>query len=265
MVRAMTDKLPRRVVKASSRAFAGKTGMSGPQICDFFAEWTDELGGYRWGSGSPSRWQLFEDGLGHLDRPTQAQVLLRLCRADLDDVPMSHGRPEQDVIDRIVAMLSESVGPGIAAPDAFLGDRQDWHAVKSSWEKALQIVDADPEGAIRSARTTLESVCKHILDERAVVYDAGGDLAKLYKSTATALNLAPEQHTEQIFKQILSGVGSVVGGLGAVRNAHSDAHGGGKARVRPRPRHARLAVNLACGVAGFLIETHTETAAASNA
>lgn len=257
----MPSQLPRRVIKAASRSFAGETGMSGPQICDFFAEWTDQLGGYVWmGGGAPSRWMLFEEGLGYLAADAQSRVILTLCRADSDDVPMSHGRPSQEQVNRIIGMLTESVGPGISRPEAFIGDRADWHAVKASWEEALQLVDADPEGAIREARTTSESVCKHILDERAVEYGNDGELAKLYRTTARSLNLAPDQHSEQIFRQILSGVGSVVEGLAAVRNAHSDAHGGGKKRVRPRGRHARLTVNLACGVAGFLIETHTATA-----
>lgn len=255
----MATQLPRRIVKAASAAFARDTGMSGPQICDFFADWTDELGGYVWmGGGAPSRWMLFEEGLGYLSAQDQAKAILQLCRAEPEDISMSHGRPSRQAVDRLVAMLAEDVGPGVSRPDAFLGDRTDWHAVKASWEEALQLVDADPEGAIREARTTLESVCKHILDERSVGYEQGADLAKLYRTTAKSLNLAPDQYTEQVFRQILSGVGSVVEGLGAVRNAHSDAHGAGKGRVRPKARHARLAVNLACGVAGFLIETHTD-------
>lgn len=255
----MATQLPRRIVRAASTAFARETGMSGPQICDFFADWTDKLGGYVWmGGGAPSRWMLFEEGLGHLSARDQAKAILQLCRADPEDIPMSHRRPPQEAVDRLVAMLTEHAGPGVSRPDAFLGDLTDWHAVKTSWEEALLLVDDDPEGAIREARTMLESVCKHILDERSVGYEQGADLAKLYRTTARSLNLAPDQHTEQVFRQILSGVGSVVEGLGAVRNAHSDAHGAGKGRVRPRKRHARLAVNLACGVAGFLIETHTD-------
>jgi hypothetical protein len=101
----------------------------------------------------------------------------------------------------------------------------------------------------------LESVCKHLLDEMAVVYDDKADLPKLYGLTAASLNLAPSQHTEQVFKQILGGCHSVVEGLGALRNRLSDAHRRGKAGVRPQPRHAQLAVNLAGSMATFLVET----------
>lgn len=121
------------------------------------------------------------------------------------------------------------------------------------WRKALDRRDKDPEGAITAARTLLETVCKHILDAAGEAYDDGWDLPRLYKQVAQRLNLAPSSHTEEVFKQILGGCASVVGGLGAVRNKISDAHGRGAGGPRPSPRHAQLAVNLAGAMATFLV------------
>lgn len=123
------------------------------------------------------------------------------------------------------------------------------------WQKALERKTADPEGAITSARTLLESVCKSILDGRAAAYDDASDLPKLYNLTARELNLAPSQHTEEVFRQILGGCFAVVNGLGTVRNRLSDAHGKGQTPVRPSVRHAELAINLAGAVALFLVAT----------
>ena len=72
------------------------------------------------------------------------------------------------------------------------------------------------------------------------------------------MNLAPQQHSELIFRQILGGCHTVVEGLGALRNKHGDAHGKGKSPIRPQPRHAALAVNLAGTVATFLVSTLEE-------
>jgi hypothetical protein len=127
--------------------------------------------------------------------------------------------------------------------------------VQAAWAKALDRRQADPEGAITASRTLLESVCKHILEELNVAYDDREDLPKLYRQAAEALKLAPSQHTETIFKQILGGCTSVVEGLGALRNRLSDSHGKGKVGAKPAPRHAELAVNLAGAVAMFLIAT----------
>jgi hypothetical protein len=127
--------------------------------------------------------------------------------------------------------------------------------IHDAWTKALERRAADPEGAITSARTLLESVSKHILDAGGVAYSDSADLPNLYSEAAKHLNLSPSQHSEQVFKQILGGCHSVVQGLGALRNRHSDAHGKGIGGTRPASRHAELAVNLSGAMATFLIQT----------
>jgi hypothetical protein len=125
-----------------------------------------------------------------------------------------------------------------------------------TWRNMINRVSDDPEGAITTARTLLESVCKHILDSKNVDYDGSSiELPDLYKKTAKELNLSPDQHSEQVFKQILGSCSGVVSGLGAMRNKLGDAHGKGRSNIRPEGRHARLAVNLSGATAQFLIET----------
>ncbi len=127
--------------------------------------------------------------------------------------------------------------------------------VTEAWRKALDRKATDPEGAITAARTLLESVCKHILDDKNEQYSDKSDLKTLYNQVAKLLNISPSQHTEDVFRQILGGCHSIVEGLGAMRNRLSDAHGKGRVGVKPAPRHAELAVNLAGTMATFLIAT----------
>lgn len=129
--------------------------------------------------------------------------------------------------------------------------------IQAEWAKALERRLTDPEAAITTARTLIEATCKHILDEAKVIYGENSDLPQLYRLTAECLNIAPSQHTEQIFKQILGGCFSIIEGLGALRNRLSDAHGKGKLGARPAERHAELAVNLAGAVSMFMIATHS--------
>ncbi len=132
----------------------------------------------------------------------------------------------------------------------------DQESIHTAWQRALDRRVNDPEGAITAARTLLETVCKHILDARSIVYDANKvELHELYKLTATELNLSPSQHTEDVFKQILGGCSAIVSGLGTLRNRLGDAHGKGAKAVRPLARHAELAVNLAGSVSLFLVST----------
>ena len=140
--------------------------------------------------------------------------------------------------DPLLTMLEAgAASPGDDAPTEML-DRLDWNEVQAAWRKALERKSTDPDGAITAARTLLESVCKHILDEANAPYDPKADLPKLYGLTAERLNLSPSQHTEKVFKQILGGCHAVVEGLGALRSRVGDAHGQGKRAVKPAPRHA---------------------------
>ncbi len=159
---------------------------------------------------------------------------------------------------RLRSLLLLDTAPGASVAGEGLAKLTDWQAVAKSWTAALEKVTVDPDGAITATRTTLESVCKHICDERLVSYDSGWDLAKLYKAASNAMEISPDQHTEKIIKQILSGAATVVGGLAGMRNALSDAHGRGKGSVGPAPRHAKLAVNTGFAVAGFLIDSLIE-------
>lgn len=136
----------------------------------------------------------------------------------------------------------------------------DSDGINLAWKKGLERKLQDPEGAITISRSILESVCKHILHGLRVEFNETNielsELSELYKLTASELNMSPDQHTEKIFKQILGGCSGVVNGLGALRNKHGDAHGAGPAGVKPKVRHAELAVNLAGTMSLFLVQTY---------
>ena len=147
--------------------------------------------------------------------------------------------------------------PGIAPITETL-ETFDAEYVHAAWQKALDRRMKDPEGAITAARTLLETVCKHILDDTGITYPDDADLPKLWALAAEQTNLAPNQHQEGVFKAILGNCQSVVNNLGAIRNRVGDAHGQGRRPVKPKSRHAELAVNLAGSMASFLVATWKE-------
>lgn len=126
--------------------------------------------------------------------------------------------------------------------------------VNEEIERITKAVDSDPADAITASRALVETTCKAVLDELAVSFDEHDDLPSLYKKTATALKLDPVQH-EVVYRQTLQGLVSAVQGLAELRNKLGDAHGKGRAAVRPEPRHARMAAGAATTVATFLVET----------
>jgi hypothetical protein len=118
-----------------------------------------------------------------------------------------------------------------------------------------RIQDQDYYGAITSARSLVEAVLREI--ERRVLgksqpYD--GDILKLYKRVQKHQNLDPgEADLCNTLRQILSGLTSIVAGVGTLRNAMSDSH---PPRYRPSEHHARLAVNAAKTLCDFLVSSH---------
>jgi hypothetical protein len=161
-------------------------------------------------------------------------------------------RQELDAL--LMALESENASPSDATVSSTVQSINSIF-VTEAWHKALDRRTSDPEGAITASRALLESVCKSILDKASIEYADTAELPKLYTLTSQHLKLAPSQHTEQLFKQILGSCQSVVEGLGAMRNRLSDAHGRPTQAVKPEQRHAELAVNLAGTMATFLIQT----------
>jgi hypothetical protein len=163
----------------------------------------------------------------------------------------------------LIASLEQNIIVAQPADDDISAILINTEQVHIAWQKALERRNQDPEAAITMARTLIESVCKHILDEAGLVHSDKDNLPQLYYETAKQLNLAPEQHQEKVFKQILGGCQGVIQGLGTLRNQLSDAHGKGKKAIKPSPRHAALAVNLAGSMAAFLVATWEERSKAT--
>lgn len=127
--------------------------------------------------------------------------------------------------------------------------------IRELWQKSIRRLDSDPEGAITAARTLVEATCKHILDFYDVRFNSDVKLNQLYKDTAKVLGLAPSNDTEEQFRQLLSGLFSVVNALSAIRNKVSDSHAIENELNRPDVRHSTLCVTIAGAVSEFLLTT----------
>lgn len=132
----------------------------------------------------------------------------------------------------------------------------DFESVKVDFERALSQAESDPEDAVTSACSLVESVCKCILEELGVPLPNKQDIQHLSEALAKALNLSPaRKDIEPDMKQILGGLINVAAGIGALRTHSSDAHGRGKSQGRIDSRTARLAIHTASVLALFYIET----------
>lgn len=134
----------------------------------------------------------------------------------------------------------------------------DFVAVEDEFRIALESVDANPRSALTAACAIIESICKVYIDDSngRLQRPTKQELAALWKVVRDDLGLDPKNHLgDQDVVAVLSGLGAVVTGLGAYRTHEGSAHGRGRDRPEPKPRHARLAINAAHTIVNFLIET----------
>lgn len=142
----------------------------------------------------------------------------------------------------------------------------DLDSVHDDFERALTEADSDPADAITAACSTIESVCKCILDGMGKPYPTNKDIKGLVGEVAKHLSLSPGRDDlptewEQDIRTILSGLFNVIGGIGSLRTHAGDAHGKGKNPVPADARIARLAIHAASTVSLFYIETWQRAAA----
>lgn len=135
-----------------------------------------------------------------------------------------------------------------------------FQAAIHDFDRALSYVATDPEQALGSASSTLESICKAILDRLNVTHPSDEGLQSLLKVVFEKMNLSPEGHADPDIKRVLGGLLNAAVGIGVLRTKYSGFHGKSMEQKRKRltERHARLSVNSASAVGLFLIETYIE-------
>lgn len=130
--------------------------------------------------------------------------------------------------------------------------------IYETWIKAIGRIENDPDGALTSARTLIETTCKFILKKLSIPFVVDADLPKLCKLTISVLNVSPDPETKEAFMRIFNGSYTAIEGIGELRNKLSDSHGKEEDFKKPLRRHAELAVNLSGSLCVFLLETYEQ-------
>jgi len=147
-----------------------------------------------------------------------------------------------------------SLGAPSRALEDFIKDR-DIVSIESEFNRALSNVDTSPREAVSAASNILESVCKIYIEEEKLDLPAKQDLKSVWLVVRKNLGLDPSVVEDQDLQKILTGLISIVDGIGSLRTHASSAHGAGKVRYRLEPRHSRLAIHGAHTVALFILES----------
>ena len=145
--------LPVAIQQTLDKMFARGSGFSGPQILDFFSQYSNSIESYPWSGGAPSRWLIFEDCLAQFDFDQQKKII-----RDLLDYngPMSHGRPAIDEVEQIRSWLGDSLPPLTFASKVV--EPLNWGYINRTWSKAQERITS---GRPRLFRTTRKESFRH--------------------------------------------------------------------------------------------------------
>jgi len=132
--------------------------------------------------------------------------------------------------------------------------------VQRDLDRALNSSRSDPEDAVTAACSTVESVCRSILIELGEPLPDKKDVMGLYNAVRKPLGLSPDRSDIDPLiagdvRKVLSGLHTVIQGVGSLRTHGGDAHGRERGFVRIDERIANLAIHAASTASLFLIET----------
>ncbi|WP_307658651.1 abortive infection family protein [Variovorax paradoxus] len=147
---------------------------------------------------------------------------------------------------------------GGLAPSKTLGQLikgRDMPAIHREFDRAMETVEAKPREAVSAASNILESIFKIYIEDNKLTMPDKQDLQPVFKVVRADLGLDPGSIEDQDLQRIITGLFSIVDGIGALRTHAGSAHSEGRKGYKLEPRHARLAVNAAHTVATFVMET----------
>jgi hypothetical protein len=236
---------------------------SGPLLVEFF----NELGFHdEYGRGFPSRWYYTEEKLKTLNKQGQIDKVLVKYLSPINWIE------NRDKLEKIVAQLNQYldyngyeivikgkkftiVDKEYSLVQTHFGDTIiNSEQVQKQIDKCeLRIKENDYAGAVTSARVILETVLlsiykRHSGDE----YKFKGNLPKLSKDVLKELNLTIKPDSPFYFKNIVSGLTSVVHGVASLSNELGDRHGKIGNSILPR-EYAILICDAVKIIAEFLV------------
>ena len=135
---------------------------------------------------------------------------------------------------------------------------KDLPAVEAEFNRALENVNSEPREAVSAACNILESIFKVYIADEGLEMPQKQDLQNVWKVVRNDLGFEPGRIEDNDLKKILSGILSIVDGIGAFRTHASSAHGQVRKLYNIKPRHARLAIHSAHTIALFVLETWDE-------
>lgn len=135
---------------------------------------------------------------------------------------------------------------------------KDLRGVETEFNRCLENIEKDPPASLTGACSLLEALFKVYIEENNVTLPKKETIKELWKVIQHSLNFKISNDMDEDIKRILSGMSSIVDGVGSLRTHKGSAHGRKEKKFLISSRHARLAIHAAHTLAVFVIETWIE-------
>jgi len=135
---------------------------------------------------------------------------------------------------------------------------RDLAGLQTEFDRISGNVESDPPAAVTASCALLESLFRIYIEEEKLEMPSEQSIKPLWKVIRKDLNFDPAVVNDDDLKTILSGLASIIEGVGSLRTHKGSAHGRGKTVYKLKPRHARLAAHAAFTLASFVLEAWGE-------
>ena len=189
----------------------------------------------------------------------------RLNSLDVEVNDLSSACEARAELDALVPVIEDALGSTDNPTNALFseslklllrGRRLD--TVSEEIERSLANVEPDPPVAITAACSALEALLKVYAEDKSLEVPTKKSLKRRWTVASKHLALDPAQERDDHANQVLSGLCSVVEGIGCLTTRTGSAYGRGRSPYRPKLRHVRLAVQASLTLVEFFVETWNE-------
>lgn len=196
-------------------------------------------------------WDLnhLEVGLNDLGSVFDASAVVDALLIDIKDAIDAQEMQNQDQVTLLLHRLKQ---------------KEEFRSVHKDLERALSQANSDPASAVTAASSMIESMCKVYLETHCIQFPNNENIKSLWKTVSKHLGLDPGSKEDDNVKKVLSGLISIVSGVGALRTRAGSAHGRGVEKpYKLEPRHAWLVINASSTIRTFVLKTINQKTAES--
>ncbi len=131
---------------------------------------------------------------------------------------------------------------------------RDFGAIEDEFRRTVEMVESDPASGITAANSMVEALFRTYIEEEGLVLPSKITVKNLWKVISKNLGLDTSKIENQDIIRIITGLTSVIDGMGAFRTHVGSAHGRSPKSYKIESRHARLAINAAYALSIFILE-----------